>query len=76
MRDTREQDLALECLKLAHHTCDDQLGWELVIRRAERYFAFITGTEPEDALADKLAKVREAIYAARLPPDCQGRAGW
>lgn len=58
MRNPDEQQLALECLRLAHG--NGETGWEFVIRRAEQYHAFVTGRDADDAKA-KLAVVREAV---------------
>lgn len=69
MRSPDEQQIALECLKLAQaatYVCGTAMGQasrhgsaEEVTGRASSYFAFVTGCEVEDA-AGKLAAIRKA----------------
>lgn len=62
MRTPEQQQLALECLTLAHSTVP--LGGERAIQqvvvRAESYLAFVLGTDTDDVKA-KLAVVRQAV---------------
>lgn len=45
-RDSEQQRIALECLKLAEATAG-HAGTKAVVRRAEAYLAFVTGVPAE-----------------------------
>lgn len=57
-RSYEDQGAALECLRLAQQATAHQ-GWEFVIRRAERYYAFVTGKDAEDIMERLRAALRD-----------------
>jgi len=57
MRDPEEQRVALECLALANNP---GIPAEVVVQRAAAFYAFVTGTDVDDAKR-KLDAVREVI---------------
>lgn len=57
MRSIEQQTVALECLRLA---CSREFGTLYGIDAAEKFYAFVTGQEQDDAKR-KLDAVRDAI---------------
>lgn len=57
MRSIEEQNVALECLKLAHNP---EARVEDVVQRAATFYAFVAGQDVDDARR-KLDAVRDAV---------------
>jgi len=74
MRDTREQELALECLKLAISCGVPAEPDRTTIDRASAFYAFVTGTDTDDARRAVELSIRLAEEAARQVGDAHCRA--